>query len=266
LKRSAFSYYIKSIFNLLRQVHNPFSLLNLGLADARAGKTLVQLKSGERFYLGSLLDLWVVKETVLDRQYEAASLALQPDWVVVDIGAAMGDYTVWAARQVPQGRVVAVEPFQGSLALLARNLRENQISNATVLPAAVTGKSGAAGLTLVGKSLVQHSTALNPGAEINTPVVSLSLADLFEAAQITRCDYLKMDCEGAEYDILFSATPEVLRRFPRICLEVHEGIKQYSHKDLVDFLRGRGYQTRLTPNPVHADLALLYAWREEVTA
>ena len=47
---------------------------------------------------------------------------------------------------------------------------------------------------------------------------------------------------------------------------MHEVIKQYSHKDLVDFLRGRGYQTRLTPNPVHADLALLYAWREEVTA
>jgi len=263
LKRSAFSYYIKSIFNLLRQVHNPFSLLNLGLADARAGKTLVQLKSGERFYLGSLLDLWVVKETVLDRQYEAASLALQPDWVVVDVGAAMGDYTVWAARQVPQGRVVALEPFPESVRLLERNLLENQITNVIVLPAAVTGKSGAAGLTLVGTSLVQHSTALEGG---NTTVASLSLADLFEAAGITRCDYLKMDCEGAEYDILFSASLETLRRFPRICLEVHDGITQYSHKDLADFLRGRGFHTRLTPNPVHADLALLYAWREEVTS
>jgi len=28
---------------------------------------------------------------------------LQPDWVVVDIGAALGDYSVWAARQLKAG-------------------------------------------------------------------------------------------------------------------------------------------------------------------
>lgn len=266
MKRSAFGYYFSSCFTLLRQVRHPFSILRLGLIDAGSAKTLVHLKSGERFYLGSLLDLWVVKETVLDRQYEAASIPLKEDWIVVDIGAAMGDYTVWAARQVLQGCVVALEPFPDSVGLLERNLKENQITNATVLPTAVTGKGGTAGLTLVGKSLVQHSTALEGMTGGNRTVASLTLTDLFAAAGITRCDYLKMDCEGAEYDILFSAAPETLRRYPRICLEVHDGVTQYSHRDLVDFLRGRGYQVRLTPNPVHADLALLYAWREEVNA
>ena len=73
-----------------------------------------------------------------------------------------------------------------------------------------------------------------------------------------------MDCEGAEYDILFNTPPEIMNRVHRVCMEVHEGSVGHTHQEMQEFLKTHGYQTRLTKNAVHADLAYLYAWRSEL--
>lgn len=266
MKTSAIGYYLNSIYSLLRNVRNPVAILQLVFEGPNSNGTEMRLKTGETFFISNLLDLWVVKETLIDRQYEAASLPLEEDWTVVDIGAAMGDYAVWAARQVPHGRVVAVEPFPEAVELMRHNLGQNSVSNVEVIAAAVTGKSGPATLNLVGGSLVQHSTAIHAGMDSKRLVSSLTLQELLTEAQVDSCDYLKMDCEGAEYDILFTTAPETMAKIQRICMEVHDGMTQYEREDMQRFLQGRGYLTKLTLNPVHENLALLYAWRAgEVT-
>ena len=64
-------------------------------------------------------------------------------------------------------------------------------------------------------------------ADIGGTNARLAIADLdtlqqiFDRHGITRCDFLKMNCEGAEYEILYRTPPEYLRRVERIALEYH---------------------------------------------
>jgi FkbM family methyltransferase len=61
----------------------------------------------------------------------------------------------------------------------------------------------------------------------------ITLAELFESAHIAHCDYLKMDCEGGEYEILTAAPDSTLQRISRMVIEYHEGVTLPGHEDLV---------------------------------
>jgi len=207
----------------------------------------------------SLMDLWILKETLLDRQYELVSLPLQDGWTIVDIGAALGDYTVWAAKQTPHGRLIAVEPYPPSVSLLRSNLEKNHVFNVEVFAGAIAASSGSTTLQVEQGSIVQNSTAVYQKSGQGVEVKTASLDDLFAQYEISKCDYLKMDCEGGEYEILFSASVQFLAKIDRICMEVHDGMTHHNREDMIKFLEKSGYQTRLAINPVHAELAYLYA-------
>jgi hypothetical protein len=73
---------------------------------------------------------------------------------------------------------------------------------------------------------------------------------------ITRCDLLKMDCEGAEYEILYNCPPDYLRRIDQIAMEVHRGDKEDQNIDALEkFFRQQGFRTRRKP------VGMLWAWR-----
>ncbi len=207
----------------------------------------------------SLMDLWILKETILDRQYEQVSLPLQDGWTIVDIGAALGDYAVWAAKQTPHGRVIAVEPYPPSVSLLRSNIDKNRVYNIELFSGAVAAGSGSTILKVEQGSIVQNSTAAELKTDQTVTVDTLSLDDLFARFEIGKCDYLKLDCEGGEYEILFSTSKQTLDKIDRICMEVHDGMVPLNRQDMIKFLENAGYQTRLTPNPVHTELAYLYA-------
>jgi len=211
----------------------------------------------------SLMDLWILKETLLDRQYEKVSLPLQDGWIVMDIGAALGDYAIWAAKQIPHGRVIAVEPYPPSVSLLRSNIEKNHVFNIEVFAGAVAATSGSTTLQVEQGSIVQNSTATHQKTGQLIEVKTTSLDDLFSQFDLKKCDYLKMDCEGGEYEILFSASVESLAKIDRICMEVHDCMTDHNRVDMIKFLEKSGYRTRLTLNPVHAALAYLYA--EKIT-
>jgi FkbM family methyltransferase len=259
LTTSAIRYYLKSLNTLLRGVKNPGIVFSLFFRRSTKYAAQVKLKSGETFMVFSLMDLWILKETLLDRQYEQVSLALQDGWTIVDIGAALGDYTVWAAKQTPHGRVLAVEPYPPSVSLLRSNIEKNHVFNVEIFAGAIASASGTTLLQVEQGSIVQNSTAVGQKSGQGVEVKTASLDDLFTRYEITKCDYLKMDCEGGEYEILFAASEQSLDKIERICMEVHDGMTQYTREDMIKFLEKAGYKTRLSVNPVHTELAYLYA-------
>jgi FkbM family methyltransferase len=233
-------------------------MLSLFFNKSTQKSSKIKLRSGESFLVFSLMDVWVLKETILDRQYELVGVSLEDGWTVLDIGAALGDYSVWAAKQTPHGRLIAVEPYPPSVELLRTNLENNQVSNVEVFAGAVSAHSGTTTMQVAGR-VVQNSTAASGKSEHVVEVKTISLETLFKQFAIQKCDYLKMDCEGGEYEILFSASKETLARIDRICMEIHDGMTDHDHHEMIRFLEANGYVTRLTPNPVHQELAYLYA-------
>jgi len=51
-----------------------------------------------RFFGSQKMDTWSVKEASADRFYERYGLPILPNWTVVDIGAAIGEFTVLAPK------------------------------------------------------------------------------------------------------------------------------------------------------------------------
>lgn len=261
LKPTAFIYYLRSIFTLWRGIKNRGMLVRLALHLPLDRPFEVILSDGTRFDALTLMDIWVLKETILDRVYEKAGVPLQKGWTVVDIGAAQGDFAVWAGLQIAPGRLIAVEPYPQSIDLIRDNLQKNDINNVTIHEGAIASKNGASRLNLVTGEAAQHSTADTAASNGQIDVNAITLADLFAEQRLQHCDYLKMDCEGAEYDILFSSSEGLLRTVKRICMEVHDGVTAFSRRDMRQFLESRGFTVKITPNPVHGNLAYLYAER-----
>nr|WP_290668568.1 FkbM family methyltransferase [Ardenticatena sp.] len=252
-------YYFSSIITLLMQVENWYMLPAL---TVRKQSSIITLRSGYKFKVRGLMDVWIVKETCLDRLYEASSIKIEDGWTVVDIGAGIGDFSILVAKENPNCRVFAFEPFPESFRLLQENLNLNRVSNVTAFQMAVGAESGKMLLAATGEA-VQHTTTHNdsPVGVATTEVRGISLDEVFESNGLAYCDFLKIDCEGCEFEVLFNASSSTLERIGHICLEYHDGFTAFSHADLVDYLHQRGFRTRITTNPVHDYLGLLYAYR-----
>ncbi len=250
-------YYVSSIPTLVKGIRNWQTLLLLILHPV-----VIVLRAGYKFKVRSLMDVWVVKETCLDRDYERNCSQIEDGWVIVDVGAGLGDFAISVAKKHPHCQIYAFEPFPESFNLLRENLRLNGVSNVIASPAAIGAKSGHAFLATTGKA-VQHTTTHPASSNENTvKVPMLSLRELFDSNNVEYCDLLKIDCEGCEFDALLNTPPEILTMVRRICLEYHDGFTQFSHVDLVDHLQQSGFRVKLASNPVHSYLGFLYAHRE----
>jgi FkbM family methyltransferase len=255
--RSRLGYYLNSIGTLLTGVSNWPTLAALPFG----GGGVVKLRNGVEFEVRTLMDAWVIKETCLDSDYERNGVAIQDGWKVIDIGAGLGDFTVYVAKTRPNCAVIGVEPFDQSFELLKRNMARNNTSNVHPLRAAVASKPGELVLAQTGAA-VQHTTtgSVKQGdSDVKHAVQALTLAQIMDQHGFATCDFLKMDCEGGEFDILLNSAPSTLTRIRRIALEYHNGFTSFSHTDLEKHLSAHGFLVRSSGNPVHAYLGFMYA-------
>jgi len=251
-------YYLGSLFTLMRGVRNWPVLFRLGLQ--RSTGSILVLRDGTLYAVRSLMDAWIVKETNLDRDYERHGATIEDGWNIVDIGAGLGDFTVFAARLAPHGRVFAYEPAPDSAALLEQNLHLNTIRNVEAHPFAVASRAGNLSLDVSGGVAAQYRTAEKAeGADREITVRCIALADLLAGLPGGVCDFLKIDAEGAEYDMLLNLDGGALSRVRRICIEYHEGVTAYSHIDLERHFVAHGWRVRTHPSAVRPELGFLYA-------
>lgn len=254
-------YYLSSIPTLLLGVKNWPRMVATFLGLPRSTPLVVELRNGYRFKVRTRMDVWIIKEICLDHQYEQASVDIQDGWTVLDIGAGLGDFAVQVAKSRPNSTIYAYEPFPESFALLQENLRLNGIQNVQAFPTAISAQAGLVPFHVTAEA-VAHTTVgpeSAPGHTIQVPAITLdrALAEL----HVSQCDYLKMDCEGAEYDILLNSSPRTLQQIQHLCLEYHDNVPNVSHNDLVRLLMERGFEVRVTPCPAWRHLGLLYARR-----
>jgi FkbM family methyltransferase len=181
--------------------------------------------------------------------------------VVVDIGAGLGDFAIHAARRRPSARIFAFEPFRDSFILLEENLAENCVTGVIPFPQAVGARTGRMALQTGTGVAVRHSTAAADTDTSSITVDAVSLNDAFRRNSITRCDLLKVDCEGGEYDILFHASETTISSLRAVAMEYHDGVTGHNHHELEAFFTRNGFSVRTKVNPVHPDIGMLYAAR-----
>lgn len=132
---------------------------------------------------------------------------LKPGNTVYDLGAHQGFLSVFAANRVGNaGKVYSFEPFPYNFSFLKENIQVNNITNVKTFQAAVSNKAGKIKFSnsihdTANTYLSQSPTFSDSFLEVN----AVSLDELIESKEITPPDFIKIDVEGAEFDVLQGA-------------------------------------------------------------
>jgi FkbM family methyltransferase len=199
---------------------------------------------------------------------------LRPTDTVVDIGGNIGLFALWAAPQVPQGRVLSIEPNPAAFACLQLNIERNALANVTSVHAAAGQEGGTMELLYYpGWEIMTHNSELPPpwfGTEsffsqlfrwFSQIIMSRqhrsfdqarrltaprrSLGSIMDAHQIDVVNYLKIDCEGSEYEVLRNIGSSHWARIERVVIAFHEYGRDRLHLELVAILRDAGFEVEV---------------------
>ncbi len=182
-------------------------------------------------------DNWVVRSAFLSG-FHLAPEELDESSVasVLDLGASIGATTAHFAHRYPNARIVAVELDGATAAVCRRNLvawREQ----CRVVEGAVWSTCAPLVYELAGSSSQAHRVVTAPGPA-TAPTVGLPIEDLIGREAV---DYIKMDIEGAEREVLRVNTSWA-SRVRAIKVEVHP---PYTVDDCATDLRALGFSTRI---------------------
>lgn len=175
---------------------------------------------------------------------------VKPGFTFVDVGANVGGYTFWiSSLSRGEGRIVAVEPDPALVRQLRYNVRTNGAeASIRIVEAAVGAASGEGRLIRNPVNSGENRLARDEANECGEPgadgVVSVrvrTLQEIVEEAQFDRIDFLKVDVEGHERDVLapfFADAPHRLR--PRLLLvEMKPGT---GSRAMESWILGQGYR------------------------
>ncbi len=166
----------------------------------------------------------------------------RPSDTVIEVGAHIGTFTVLIATQVAQ--VYAVEASRETFEYLRVNCLLNRLDNARPFHLALGQESGPA--TLYHDRANWGHTTVKHLSRVSETVPMLTLADFMAEQSIERCDFLRMNCEGAEFPILLHTPPEILERVDAMLVSYHcDLVSDVPLESLVEHVRAAGLEVEI---------------------
>lgn len=151
---------------------------------------------------------------------------ITPGQTVFDVGANVGIYVLQIARwSAPDGRIVAFEPNPATLGVLRAHIAMNGLeSRVTIVAKGAGARAGTADLydSEAGSGLSRIG-APNPGIDVPvapTPIALTTIDDYCRETGIVP-DWILVDTEGYEYEVLQGAADTLRHHTPRVVVELH---------------------------------------------
>jgi FkbM family methyltransferase len=133
---------------------------------------------------------------------------------IVDLGGNVGYATVFLGRMFPEASIDVFEPHPAHVGALRENIVLNEMRQR------VSVHPFAAGASCRSFYLTDADTCSSLVSNSGNGSIPVEVIDWLAFAESRKIDMLKMDIEGAEYEILFDPRFEKLR-IPVICVEWH---------------------------------------------
>lgn len=179
--------------------------------------------------------------SIYTKEYEPKA-----DDVVWDVGAHAGATTYFLSRMVGEaGRVYAFEPDETNFEYLLMNIERHDLHNVTPVKKALAGETGTASFNMDGTMAAGLSDYLVYKEERCARTVStMTLADACQELGSVP-DYIKMDIEGAEVDVVRSAGPFLRDKAVHFAIESgHRVGGELTHVPLEKLFSEIGYTAR----------------------
>jgi FkbM family methyltransferase len=150
----------------------------------------------------------------IHNDYDLDNLNLKRDEMVLDIGAHKGIVSCYLGKRYPGINIIAFEPSKENFAVLCENGERNKL-NMIAINAAVTSDGRPVHIT-INEGNTGGGNIYGDGEQVK----SYSLRAIFDMFGIERLALLKIDCEGAEFEIL-RGNEDLLDRVDRVRGEFH---------------------------------------------
>jgi FkbM family methyltransferase len=159
----------------------------------------------------------------LEPEFQHLEKFLDPSGIFVDIGANTGIYTIKAAKFFTGkgGVVIALEPFPDVLAILYHNILANGFDNVRLRSFCVGERAHAATLWMNFNRPASFSIVQRDEKASYLSTLILTLDEAFAWEGLDRLDYIKIDVEGAEAQVLSGAMKTISKYRPIIQMEVN---------------------------------------------
>lgn len=166
---------------------------------------------------------------------------IQKSSVVYDIGANTGFYTLLASELVGnEGKVIAFEPFPENIFVLKKHTEINNLENVMIMEVAVSNENGKSFFSIAESS--SEGCLVSKKTEKTIEVPTVSIDDLISKKIILPPNYIKIDVEGAELNVLNGAKKTLSEFKPKIFLATHDDFKPNIHSNCVEFLKSCDYK------------------------
>lgn len=210
------------------------------MQSSRIGQYTIWYENAEEWRI-------VRKEVFTDHVYYIELESEEPR--IIDLGAYIGDTTMYFKKLYPKAKIMTVEPLPENLVLLHKNIAENQMEEVEIVEAMVGDREGEqeifkdkndngwyslAGIRRGGWGSQQESEGVR--------VTIITLDSLIRG----KVDLIKIDIEGSEEKVIKAS--KKLHLVDNMIIEYHplEGRRE---KELVNYLRDKGFEVEVRDDP-----------------
>jgi FkbM family methyltransferase len=241
----------RTILQLIKSIRNWPDAVELRLWQRRSCLRLLEFRDGMNVILRGGTNEW----SIVHELFFAGGYAMALNWLaarretepyVLDLGGNIGLFALLAARSNPKARIVSFEPGPPNFRLFRMNMLANPewARQIELREEAVAGTSGKAVWNFKpddpGGSSLQPT--IGESSHHSTTVQMTAFADCVAKAP-GDVALVKMDIEGAEWDVLAKTPAEAWARVQAVALEIHDvPTVRRSYDELLDQMKQLGFQ------------------------
>ncbi|MGD0279294.1 MAG: FkbM family methyltransferase [Smithella sp.] len=188
------------------------------------------------------------------RELAYLSSICRPDMTFVDVGANMGEFTLFMAKRLSKGSVIAFEPTKRMFEILQQNVKLNEFNNVKLFNIALGDRESKMPIYTSSEN-IEHEVwneglfRLFPNENVNVLLEEIMVVPFDKIAKennIQNVNIIKIDVEGAELYVL-KGLEQVLKLFkPKLLIEIsREAFANagYTVTDISNYIKDYGYTT-----------------------
>ncbi len=182
--------------------------------------------------------------------------------VIVDIGANVGYFSLATFSNFKNATVYAFEPHPYCFNVLKDYQKEFKNYSWNIVNKAVGGENGELYLNTSSTDEFTTMSSIFKGKNNNEgfSVEVIKLDSFIDKEKIEAIDFIKLDCEGSEYDILYALPENLFKKINSMCIEIHKGNGENQNINALNtHLKNVGYQTKTLDEGTYT--GYIWAWR-----
>lgn len=243
---------------LLKYIHNWWLHFEVKLGLTHKDPLIYKTRNNLSFEVPRRL-IHEFKEIFLEESYLIGLGRQVPDNpVIVDIGANAGFFSIFAASVFPGAKIFSYEPIPKNFKQLKRNIAMNPMAGITGFSEAVYGYSGSVSISFDPEDSFSTAASVMEEAETQGRTIQVpctTIPEIFIKNKLEKCDLMKIDCEGAEYEVLYNCPKSYLKQITQMAIEVHRGTGAKENvDDLREYFSAMNYHTKCSEN-------MLWIWQ-----